>query len=313
LLRFDSIGVPRNQIAIHPLNCPEDDRDVSASNYGFVTHGIPYGDDNFVYSYIMNEIIPSMREVFSKIEHRVTDKQIAMIFLRDIVPKKYIHLARGLLPTQFLKWIKPEYDSLQRHLLCHLLDVPSITDQQYDIACTNMGLSLTNWDDIIFPAFISSVLAAHQDVLNTLPAYTQDWDNVMSDNFDKITSQTLKDFTIGVQYLKSIDPFFTFDNLAHFDSSYLHSLQHKLSHEIRCSRTKRLLQFIKSVGNVKLVVSIESQMCSEASAWMYALPKTKEMTMTNTEFSFAGRNVFSSIIPLLCLILFAGARFLVTQ
>ena len=310
--RFHLLGIPLNSIHLHPLDSP-----TSLSSCGYIHMGIGIGTDSYVADFLISKK-EALRQEFQAI-YKVTSKQVAYRFLHQIIPHKVTHILRGL-PLRFLGPFITEYNSLQRSCLSHILEVDSIGDISYDIARAENGGGLVFLKDVAEPAFTASCLAAFGEVKDAIPAFqdvlryaTDHWakDDDHSSTWFQLRSQwdvkylqypLLEDFFHGLRVLQcesSSIP--SLSDLLEMPESGMNKLQHRLIQHRNAKRSESIFSILEDKHDSAGLAVFQSSSTKESKAWLWSVPTSPSMSMSNGQFTTAVRTRFlvdhPSILP----------------
>lgn len=133
---YSDLGIPPQCIRTHPTNSPD-----LLTSFGHVYLGVPIGAPEYVVAAI-DSVIADLETQFQKISEACADeKQMLFYFLANILPHKLTYLLRTLEPQHSAR-LADRYSELQRQTLCYILDLPSISDAAYTLACSPSGAGL---------------------------------------------------------------------------------------------------------------------------------------------------------------------------
>lgn len=275
---FIDRGIPSQQIHIHPANGGE------KSLYGSLTMGIPIGDSEYIQMKI-RDIIDSLIADFMVIqEYATTEPQTALLFLRLIMPGKLIYFLRGMTP-ETTKDIVDTYQTQQMNTLAKILDVPRnqlplMTQEVALISLNEGGLGLTSAEDIADAAYVASVTASLEELMICHPSIRP---MLLKDHNTENMPDCIKSYLKAIERLHLTDSNLSIQNILNIDPANRNNLQKTFS---RSRKQHRLNKFRKNLSDsdqpedVCNLAMHHSCGGSMAAGYLYAIPKTKNLSMS---------------------------------
>ena len=304
----ETFGIAPSNIVSHPSDGGD------PSQFGDMVMGIPVGHPTYV-DHQLSSIMEHFTEELDRLLE-IPDPQLLYIFMRYVVPHKLTHLLRGLLPSQSRPLVE-RLEQWQRKAICHIANLPAINDNQFFLARLKQGASLGFYQDIIEPAYVSSFIAALPELQRHFPSIVEVLlsqqqqqqqqqastsptpsplttptasMSIEGEDDKEMEAEALLQAPAVIEFLSSV---FTLQRSeARVNLSSLLKCQDaaKLQKSLS-ARTKQLRQqafkTVTSPTDELRVLMSAAEASDWSTAWLRALPKSREFTLAPHEFSTA--------------------------
>lgn len=264
------LGIPCQNIIFH------NDR----QRFGMKVHGVPVGTAEFVNGEL-NTILASITEMFDALDKIQNDPQLVNIFLRYVVNNKMAHYLRGLMPSQSRE-IVAHFDKECNNLFSKMAETV-LSPANLDLCRIRIDLGGCGFGflaDKIDPCYVSGFIAAIPTMEQVIPSIVE---LVQS----SLTSATCPDYLVELkesfQRLQQRNPSLDFKSLV-FDvqNNKLQSILTKGN-----STDEEKLQQLKDSNDDAFNILLSGGTSSEAGAWLLAIPRTTEFSLSANEFRTA--------------------------
>lgn len=297
-----TFGFLNDHVRIHPRNQGDKDSPEyfdASKLFGSKVMGAPVGTEEYIQHFLTSRIVANMDSTFDKLIERCShNPQLQYYFLRTVMLQRYVYLCRCLMPSHSRK-IAAHFNLRQRAALGAILELVDISDSTIELAMISTGGGLGNFEDIIDPAFVSSIVASLKIMDAKIPGF------VLSTHIGEVAAgkeiarcEGVSEFVAAVQRLQLLDPSITFEQLlVPQTDKEIRGLQSKLSAPLKAAR---IAKYEASIAKSSLFCTIyQSSKPTEARAWLSTLPKSDCTTLDSSQFRTSLRNLLMIAHPLI--------------
>ena len=275
----DQFHIPLDNIVSHPLDCEQ-----SAHLFGDIVMGIPIGSEQFLEKEIerIKAKISNDFELVAQFENT----QIQNVFIRYVLKNKLTHLLRGLEPANS-QVICRHFNNCLRKLLAVMCGVDQLDDISWHLARVPIeygGAGYGFCEALIAPAHVAAIIAAIPELVQILPDFVDQVEQGLNGHDSEIPM--IQNVVASLRFLEGRG-FPTWLEMTSATGGHAKKLQKMLSHDVAPFDVAHDLILEGDSEGAQLVNSGSSK---EAGAWLLAIPKTADMSLSSIEFATTLRN-----------------------